>query len=380
MFGFTFFAIAENVKPKSVDEQAAGAIRDDNATEIRKILNWRSIPSVISYTYSKSIVLDSNVLHLALDNDSAEVLKLFIENSYDISVLWINYNLIEYATVVCASKSFEYLITKDLRGIDINPNKLASIATPECPDIFHQIRKLYPEAHFEVTITEEDNWAEFFKSTFVTDSHRNIFVENGSITITMDDFVAYWPKINEHRQYERNKPKKKFDPLTLPPNEQIAYALENDDVKWLEKIIEYNEIPQIFTATGTFKVDILELSAVSDSTNSLMYLISEGYDPFLLNERGENLLSVAATSCTVDSYFLLKDLGLDINHKDKFGRTALHHAVLGSCEEIYNDLISAGAKDFTLQLDDGRELTSREFLNEALKRNELTPPESEISN
>lgn len=58
------------------------------------------------------------------------------------------------------------------------------------------------------------------------------------------------------------------------------------------------------------------------------------------NAKGQSALSVSASGCFLEGVKLLCEKGADVNLRDLYGRTPLHHAVANTSSELHHDCVS----------------------------------------
>jgi ankyrin repeat protein len=150
---------------------------------------------------------------------------------------------------------------------------------------------------------------------------------------------------------------------TVPTGDQISRIVENEDyvvsaiqnsnAETLDVILETGK----FDINGTDNRGNTHLHHAIAGTNcdiNARHLIGKGADPTIANKEGDTPLHLAAKNAkkieTIS--LLLENKQVDINHRDKCGRTALHCAIMAENVETVRYLLKEGA-DPTIRDKDG---------------------------
>ncbi|MFN7038203.1 MAG: ankyrin repeat domain-containing protein [Alphaproteobacteria bacterium] len=118
----------------------------------------------------------------------------------------------------------------------------------------------------------------------------------------------------------------------------LFYAASKDRMEIIKLLLSKNFNINFRCADGR------TIAHITSSEETLKYLITQGLDVTIKNNKNETALHYAVRRNDTGTIKLLLDQGVNINDKDTDGKTALHHAVFGGNTDIIKLLLDNNAE------------------------------------
>lgn len=320
-----------------------GAIVNDNSSSIAIEIKNRKI-SMDDFTDNKNFLL-----YKVIEKDSINIFKLLVKQGLNLDIKNpTGKNLISIASTACSIKIFNYLNSEGSDLLEKDKYGKSSIyhaATSGCTEIFQTIKSIGIEDNYEVVYTDDAVLSYFVSIGFVEASAA-------VVKLTLTELVEHWPSIQLYFKAQTEND---------VANQLIEAILANDISSIKDGLAIYPSNQPIEVIPFT-RFGFLEVAISSNNLEVFEFLVGIGFDVHYVNPRGQNLISISAMECNRKSYELLKGLGVSLDIKDQFNKTAIYYAAINNCQDIFYDLSKSGVKNNYLIKDGNNQISLQELM------------------
>ncbi|KAK2715890.1 hypothetical protein QYM36_010456 [Artemia franciscana] len=274
-------------------------------------------------------------LHIAVINKQEEMANLLISNKADINARDENGKTpIFYATKNADLKLTKFLLANEA-NVKNSPEVLFQAVETECMEIVKVLLSYdadvnasdkYGQTALHLIALQDDGFSVVRKCMVCNPRGNEVLGRNSQVKEAIAKLL-----LNKGAG---------VDARTIKGETALHFAIQNENVKVVETILEYNANVNLGTKNGDMP---LCLSSLTGNVEICTMLLNKGANVNVKKNGGISALHIAAQNHHGNIVKLLLNYGARVNSQDNDGRTALHYACYNGSIETVEELLEHGS-------------------------------------